>query len=390
MTPEEKREFDSLRARLAEAQELLSDPDELELASGRALEEMGSFLVVRDWMRVELGLKGSDLFVYAILFGFTRHGRPFVGGTRYLEGVSGFSERSVKGSLSSLQGMGLVEATRNPIDGKKKLYRVDLDASLRAVRVAQSGDNVAFGVGVQTYPEPAPDEPRTQDDENSGSRAAEIVENSEVFDNRRTDDWCKKCTEHLIGAKTAPNRCKNCTNANNLLIEKIKDKGGGDMRARELRGCRKSSPQAPTVAEVRAFVADEGLAVDADALWRTMDESGWRDRDGKPIGDWRRLARSWSRGQASRPRRRSRADVPPISDEESIRRDRERYAFDSSPAPAGCVRMTVDGQSVTVARGGDLSAAFERVYAENPGLRPKWWPERGISAPPRARAGRAA
>lgn len=379
MRDDERQEMDSLRARLSEAERLLADPDERALAAGMELDQTGSYLIVRDWMRVELGLQGSDLFVYAVLFGFTRHGRPFVGGTRYLESVSGFSKRSVMRSLANLQSLGLVEATRNPTDRKKLLYSVDLNASLRAVNMAQSGDNGLTGTGNQTYPEPAPESPLFGSVENSGVEPLTDVENLGVINKNRTPDWCQNGTEHLIGAKMAPNRCQNGTNPNNLLIVNIKYKGGGDTRARNRRDCRKPSPQsqaksqaAPSIAEVRSLVEDEGLALDAEAFWRTMGEAGWRDPSGAPIRDWHRLARSWSKGSA-RPRRRTRADIVPMSDEEAQRIDRERYGFDLSPVPEGKVRISLNGTSLTLDRDEDPFAAFERAFAAGPELEPVWW-----------------
>lgn len=379
MSDDERQEMDSLRARLSEAERLLADPDERALAAGMELDQTGSFLIVRDWMRVELGLQGSDLFVYAVLFGFTRHGRPFVGGTRYLKSVSGFSKRSVMRSLSNLQALGLVGATRNPTDRKKLLYSVDLNASLRAVRIAQSRVNVLPGTDYQTYPEPAPEVPLFGAVENSGVNPEDAVENAGVFNSNRTDDWCQDGTEHLIGAKMAPNGCQNGTDPNNLLIGDMKYLGGGDMRARDRRECRKPSPQpqaksqaAPSLAEVRSLVEAEGLALDAGAFWRTMGETGWRDPSGAPIRDWRRLARSWSKGPA-RPRRRTRADIAPMSDEEAERIDRERYGFDLSPVPEGKVRISLNGTSLTLDRDEDPFAAFDRAFTKGPEREPVWW-----------------
>ena len=216
-------ELERTRGALAEARSLLDDPSSRDLAAGRSLDSKGTFLIVRDWMRNELGLRGSDLFVFAILFGFTRHGRPFVGGTRYLTDVCGFSRRSVMSSLKLLRVRGLVRAVPNPTCARKLLYEVDLVRTLEVVEGRCGTERLVPGDDLrlpeeETYTSPSGESVRGDegDVENPVAPATDV----EKSKRNRTDDWCKNCTEQMIGAKTAPVLVQKLHQSNNLLIEK--------------------------------------------------------------------------------------------------------------------------------------------------------------------------
>lgn len=216
-------ELERTRGALAEARSLLDDPSSRDLAAGRSLDSKGTFLIVRDWMRNELGLRGSDLFVFAILFGFTRHGRPFVGGTRYLTDVCGFSRRSVMSSLKLLRDSELVRAVPNPTCARKLLYEVDLVRTLDVVEGRCGMERLVPGDDLrlpeeETYASPLGESVRGgEGDVENPVAPATGVEKSK---RNRTDDWCKNCTEQMIGAKTAPVLVQKLHQSNNLLIEK--------------------------------------------------------------------------------------------------------------------------------------------------------------------------
>lgn len=423
-------EIARLKAELAEARGLIRDPDALAMQAGRWLDSTGSFLVVRDWMRVELGLKGSDLFTFAVVFGFTKHGAPFVGGVEWLEGVVGFSRRSLMSSLSALQAAGLVRATRNPLNRRKNLYQVDLPVTRDRVERARArmGQDALAGAceGQQgLFPEPErPLEPLPAtgsqvaatglglvgDDTNADPHGADgagagtaaatpdgdarpkapglfeedpelmaalaedgikvmspvtseresrhdaevphVVENSAPKTENRTNDWCKNCTEQMIGAKTAPVLVQKLHQCNNLLSNinrKIKTDDDDSARARARDGANVENsaspkkpcrPGTPTIAEVRSRAEAEGWHFDVDEFFRALDGAGWRDQEGRPIRDWVRVARAWEdshddwrrRHARPRPRVRERTQEPHRASPPS---DRRRAASGAGSANAG-------------------------------------------------------
>lgn len=52
--------------------------------------------------------------------------------------------------------------------------------------------------------------------------------------------------------------------------------------------------EAPGLDEVAAFFEAEGISVDPYRFWGVNETRGWCSGDGRPIDDWRRLAKSWA------------------------------------------------------------------------------------------------
>ena len=64
---------------------------------------------VHDFMRTELGLKGAELSVFALIYAFTRDGvNTFWGSQAYIANVTGYSTRTVRRALGRLTELGLL------------------------------------------------------------------------------------------------------------------------------------------------------------------------------------------------------------------------------------------------------------------------------------------
>lgn len=62
-----------------------------------------NFFIVQGWMLNELNLKGNDLIIYAIIFGFSQDGNGrYTGSLSYLQDFSGSSKSTVIRSLDTL------------------------------------------------------------------------------------------------------------------------------------------------------------------------------------------------------------------------------------------------------------------------------------------------
>ena len=69
-----------------------------------------SYLTIQGWMVNELKLKGNELMVYAILYGFSQDGQgTYCGSQDYLAGWCNSTTRSVRKVLTSLLEKGLIE-----------------------------------------------------------------------------------------------------------------------------------------------------------------------------------------------------------------------------------------------------------------------------------------
>ena len=77
-------------------------------------------VVLHGWFITELGLKGNELLVYAIIYGFCQDGEnKFEGGLRYLVDWTSSSKSTVMRSLKTLEDRGLIEKEEETKGGIK-------------------------------------------------------------------------------------------------------------------------------------------------------------------------------------------------------------------------------------------------------------------------------
>ena len=79
-----------------------------------------NYIVIQSFMVSELGLKGNELLIYAIIFGFSQTtGQAFHGSLTYLESWTNSTRPTVISSLKSLVKKGLIEKEEQTINGVK-------------------------------------------------------------------------------------------------------------------------------------------------------------------------------------------------------------------------------------------------------------------------------
>lgn len=84
------------------------------------------FISWYDFMRTDLGLKGSELLVYAVIYGFTQSKGKFSGSLNYLEEVTGFDRRQCLNAVKKLTEKGYIIKTVISY-GKVEYKAVQLD-----------------------------------------------------------------------------------------------------------------------------------------------------------------------------------------------------------------------------------------------------------------------
>jgi hypothetical protein len=93
-----------------------------------------NFITIQGWMRNELGLKGNELILYAIIYGFSQDGvTEFRGSVRYVMEWLGLSNRGVLNLLHGLLEKNLIEK-RETTSGYfykvvKKVHRIGEESS---------------------------------------------------------------------------------------------------------------------------------------------------------------------------------------------------------------------------------------------------------------------
>ena len=80
-----------------------------------------NYIVIQSFMVSDLGLKGNELLIYAIIFGFSQTtGQAFHGSLSYLESWTNSTRPTVVASLKSLVEKGLLEKEEQTINGVKR------------------------------------------------------------------------------------------------------------------------------------------------------------------------------------------------------------------------------------------------------------------------------
>lgn len=79
-----------------------------------------NYITICGWMITQLGLKGTELLVYACIYGFCQaEGMKFNGGLKYLIDWTGTSKNTVLKSLKSLEDKKIISKQEKSINGIK-------------------------------------------------------------------------------------------------------------------------------------------------------------------------------------------------------------------------------------------------------------------------------
>lgn len=79
-----------------------------------------TYIVIQSWMISELDLKGTELIVYATIYGFSQDGESrFKGSRQYLAKWCNSTTRSVQTALNSLVERGLIQKFENMVNNVK-------------------------------------------------------------------------------------------------------------------------------------------------------------------------------------------------------------------------------------------------------------------------------
>lgn len=90
-----------------------------------------NFVIIQGWMITDLKLKGNQLMIFAVIYGFSQDGESeFTGSISYLrEWLGGASKNTITKALNELISQGFIVKRQEDINGVKfNRYRVDLEA----------------------------------------------------------------------------------------------------------------------------------------------------------------------------------------------------------------------------------------------------------------------
>lgn len=97
-----------------------------------------NFICIQGWMRTELNLKGNDLLVYAIIYGFSQtENQRFTGSLQYLADWCGATKQGILKNLKNLLDRNLIEKVEKYDNGIKfvEYYTTQFNGVLNSVEL---------------------------------------------------------------------------------------------------------------------------------------------------------------------------------------------------------------------------------------------------------------
>lgn len=197
----------------------------------------GSYVVIPSFAVNDMHLKGNELLVFSVIWGFSQDGSSWFKGSRgYLADWCGASKGTVDNALAKLVEKGLVE----------KRKRIENGVTLCDYRVPQN-----------FCPHP------------------------------------KNCDTppQNLGGGTPKNEVGGTPKimTHNLDVDILEDNSS------ERRGARAARFAPPTPEQLSEYCVEEGISIDCDRFLDYYDTQGWRLSNGNQMKDWRAAVRNWAR-----------------------------------------------------------------------------------------------
>lgn len=217
-----------------------------------------SYIVIQGWMLTDLKLKGNELMVYAIVYGFSKDADDqwFTGSLQYIVDWTNSTKRTVLTCLQSLESKGLIE--------KQDIYLNNVKfCKYRAVNFSQGGNIFQGG----------------------GEKISTPSENSSMGGSEKT-------SPNNIDLNNLNNNLNNNTridNKNNRFVP-------------------------PTIEEVAAYCQENDINVSPQRFVDYYTANGWKVGR-NPMKDWKAAVRTWksntwdNKEKASKPK----IDIVPTS-----------------------------------------------------------------------------
>lgn len=193
-----------------------------------------NFVAIQGWMLNKLNLKGNELIVYAVIYGFSQDGESrFTGSRRYLAEWCGCTLKTVDNALSSLVAKGLIAKHDKTVNG---VHLCDYSITQVGENLQQGTVEITQGVG------------------------------------KNLQGGSVKITHHNI--------------EDNLGIDNLEDNIGKPKRRRFV---------APSLDDVETYCNERHNRVDARKFLDYYEMTGWKTKGGATIKDWKACVRTWER-----------------------------------------------------------------------------------------------
>lgn len=205
-----------------------------------------TYITIQSFMVKDLKLKGNELLIYAIIFGYSQDDEScFNGSIKYLADWTNSTKRSVMNNLKALVDKELIL--------KQESYSNNL-------KFCQYKANLEYELGGEKF------SPVGKKDELGGEKSSlGVVKNFP-----------------LGGEKSSPNNIYN-NNSNNTIKNNIR-----------------ANFKKPTVEEIQAYCLERKNTVNAELFFDHYESKGWMIGRYK-MKDWKAAVRTWERNSFNQP-----------------------------------------------------------------------------------------
>lgn len=191
-----------------------------------------NYLVIQGFMVNELNLKGNELLIYAIIYGFSQEqGQVYNGNLQYLADWTNSTKRGVMKNLASLIEKGYIVKNEKNINGVKFCEYYVSQSSLVVNKVHWGGE--------QSSP---------------NNIIYNIKENNNI--------------------------------SNDILLKESEQKTPKTRKKTEFIP--------PSFAEVQMYIEEKGYDVDAKVFYEYFTDGNWIDSNGKEVKNWKQKIITWA------------------------------------------------------------------------------------------------
>ena len=204
-----------------------------------------NYINIPGWAVTRLGLKGNELLVYAIIYGFSQDGETrFTGSLQYLADWTNSTKQSCIKCLKSLVEKGYIAKHENIVNGVKFCeYKAVISKSMVVNKVEQGSKQSLTGGIKQSLPN--------------------------ILDNNTIDN---NIESNIRGNNNTP------------------------------KSEKKERFKAPTVEEVHEYCTERGNNIDAQHFVDYYSARGWM-LGKNHIKDWKACVRTWERNDSFKPQK---------------------------------------------------------------------------------------
>jgi len=262
---------------------------------------------------IDLNLPTTELFCYAIVYNFSKDGKTvFFGGQEFLAEQIGKGRSTVNEALKSLEKRNLIRKEQRKEYGYVAIIDVgvptvgnDDDSNENCLLQGQSGqndsniaincENINKTVGVPTQNQETTVGVPNQSVGGATNVSVDRTENvgTPNFTCRQTDTNIKYNINNNINSMSSESeaRTRNAPLKSTQLLKP----------AKKLVFAEYTTVEPPTVEQVKEFVAENGLNVNAEHFHKHYSLSGWCDKNGRRIEFWQQKLYTWHELESKNP-----------------------------------------------------------------------------------------